>query len=87
MRLLLLLPCCRVQALDVQASVVAAYGLSGCGSQALEHKLSSCGPQALLLHSMWDLPGSGIELVLLALQGGFSTTEPQGKPPSYLVSM
>ena len=28
------------------ASVVAAHGLSGCGAQALEHRLNSCGAQA-----------------------------------------
>ena len=31
-------------------------------------------------HSMWDLPGPGIELVSPALQGGFLTTGPPGKP-------
>ena len=30
----------------VQASVVAAQGLSSCGSWALEHRLNSCGAQA-----------------------------------------
>ena len=34
-----------------------------------------------MLHSTWDLPGSGIEAVSPALAGGFFTTEPQGKPP------
>ena len=29
-----------------QASVVAALGLSGCGSWALEHRLNSCGARA-----------------------------------------
>ena len=29
---------------------------------------------------MWDLPGPGIEPVSPALTGGFSTTEPPGKP-------
>ena len=29
---------------------------------------------------MWDLPGSGIELVSPALAGGFITTEPPGSP-------
>ena len=29
-----------------QASVAAACGLSSCGSQALEHRLNSCGTQA-----------------------------------------
>ena len=28
---------------------------------------------------MWDLPGPGIELLPLALQGGFLTTGPPGK--------
>ena len=30
---------------------------------------------------MWVLPGSGIEPMLLALEGTFFTTEPPGKPP------
>ena len=30
----------------VKASVVAAQGLSSCGSWALEHRLNSCGAQA-----------------------------------------
>ena len=30
---------------------------------------------------MWDLPGPGIELVSLALAGGFLTTVPPGKSP------
>ena len=34
---------CRAQALGAPASVVAARGLRGCGSQALEHGLNSCG--------------------------------------------
>ena len=29
-----------------RASVVVAHGLSRCGSQALEHRLTSCGAQA-----------------------------------------
>ena len=48
-------------------------------SQALEHRLSSCGAQAQLLRGMWDLPRPGIELVSPALAGGFLTTVPQGK--------
>ena len=45
-------------------SLVAAHGLQAsgrrqCCTQALE--LRSCGIWALLLHSMWDLPGSGIK--------------------------
>ena len=53
---------------------------SRCGSQALEHKLNSCGARALLLHGMWDLLGPGIELVSPALAGGFFTTESLVKP-------
>ena len=44
-------------------------GLSICGSQALEHRLSNCGTQAQLLCCMWDLPGSEIKPVSLALAG------------------
>ena len=57
-------------------------GFSSCGSRALEHRLSSCGTWAQLLHSMWDLPGPGLEPVSLALAGGFLTTAPPGKPNS-----
>ena len=32
--------------LGVRASVVVAHGLSSCGSQALERRLSSCGAWA-----------------------------------------
>ena len=60
--------CCGARALGVWASVVAAHGLSSCGSWAQ------------LLLSMWDLPGSGLESVSPALAGGFLTTAPPGKP-------
>ena len=38
--------CCGAWALGTWVSVVAARGLSSCGSRALEHRLSSCGAQA-----------------------------------------
>ena len=38
--------CCGAQALGMRASVVVAHGLSSCGSQALEGRLSSCGTWA-----------------------------------------
>ena len=38
--------CCRAQALGVQASIVTAHGLSSYGSQALGHRLNSCGAWA-----------------------------------------
>ena len=37
---------CGARALGMQASVIVARGLSSCGLQALEHRLSSCGTQA-----------------------------------------
>ena len=38
--------------------------------------------RALLLGGMWDLPGSGIELVCLSLQGEFLITGPLETPES-----
>ena len=37
---------CGAQALGTRASVVAACGLSSCGSWALERRFSSCGARA-----------------------------------------
>ena len=60
-------------------------GFSSCDSWALEHRLSSCGARALLLRSMWDLPGPGLQPVSPALAGGFLTTAPPGKSlPGFL---
>ena len=50
-----------------QASVLAAYGLRG------------CSVWAYLLHGMWDLPRSGIELMSPALAGRSFPTAPPGK--------
>ena len=50
------------------------------GSWALEHSLSSCGTQAYLLLSMWNLLGPGIEPMSPTLAGRFFATEPSGKP-------
>ena len=58
-------------------------GFSSCGSQALEHRLSSCDAQASLLCSMWYLPRPGLEPMSPALAGRFSTTAPPGKPLVY----
>ena len=77
---------CRAQALGASASVVAARGLSCCGARAVEHRLSSCGAQASLLHGMWDLPGPGLEPVSPALAGRFLTTVPPGKPRRRLLT-
>ena len=71
--------CWGAQALGTWASVVVAHGLSSCGSQALECRLSSCGARAQLLRGMWDLPRPGIEPLSPALAGGFLSTAPPGK--------
>ena len=47
------LSCHGARALGTWATVVVARGLSSYGSQALEHRLSSCGARAQLLHGMW----------------------------------
>ena len=59
--------------LTITASLVAEHRLQ-------MRRLSNCGSQAQLLRGMWDLPGSGLELVCPALAGRFSTTAPPGKP-------
>ena len=38
--------CCGAQALGTRAAVVAAHGLSSCGSRAQERSLGSCGAWA-----------------------------------------
>ena len=52
-------------------SVVRVPGLSSTGSVVVVQALP---------HSMWDLPGSGIQPMSPALAGGFFTTESPGKP-------
>ena len=54
-------------------------GFSSCGSWALEHRFSSCGARAQLLHGTWDPPGPGLEPVSPALAGGVLTTAPPGR--------
>ena len=76
--------CCGAWAVGMRASVVVAYELSNCGSRVPERRLSSCGAQAQLLRSMWDLPGPGLEPVSPALAGGFLTTAPPGKPHIFI---
>ena len=59
--------------LTIMASLVTELRLQ-------TRRLSSCGSQAQLLRSMWDLPRPGFEPVFPALAGRFSTTAPPGKP-------
>ena len=55
-------------------------GFSSCGSQALEHRLSCCGAQALLLKGIEGSLRPGIKLLSPALAGRFFTTKHQGSP-------
>ena len=71
---------CSAQALGARASVAAARGSVAAAQWALEHRLSSCDAQALLLRGMWHLPRSAIEPMSPSLSGGFFTTEPSGMP-------
>ena len=54
---------CSTPALGTKASVAAAHGLGNCGLWAPEHRLSSCGSQAWLVHGIWSLPRAGIDHV------------------------
>ena len=58
--------------------------LQSTGSRHASFRSCSVGSvvvaHGLLLLSMWDLPRPGKELVYFALQGGFLTTGPPGKP-------
>ena len=54
-------------------------GFRSCVSQALEHRLSSCGAWTLLVCGRWDPPRPGIEPVFPALAGGFFITGPLKK--------
>ena len=64
----------------LQSTALGHKGFSSCGSWALKHRLSGWDAQDRLLCSMWDLPGPGTESISPALQGGFLTTGPPGKP-------
>ena len=61
------------------ASAAATHGLRSRGSRAPEHRLSSRGAGAQLLHSSWDVPGPEIEPTSPALAGRLFTTDPPGK--------
>ena len=62
------------------AGALGLRGFCSYSSQALEHSLSSYGAWALLVHGMWDPPGSGIEPMSPVLAGRFFTTGPLGEP-------
>ena len=58
--------------------------LSHRGTWALGLRLSSCGMQAWLLRSMWDLPGAGIEPVSPVLAGGFLPWTTREAPQQFI---
>ena len=67
--------------LVVVSGLIIAVTAVCCGARALGHavvacRLSSCGAWALLLRSMWDLPGPENE----PMSPSWLTTEPPGKP-------
>ena len=66
--------------------MAAAPGLSGYGSRALEHRLSSYWAQGLLAPRHLNLPRLGIESASPALAGGFFATVPPGKSVDSLIS-
>ena len=70
---------CGVRASHCGGFPCGALALGVQGAVAVARGLRSCGAQALLLCSVRDLPGPGIELVSPALQGRFLTTGPPGK--------
>ena len=63
-----------------QLLLLQSKGSRAWGLQELCAWLSSWGTWALLLHSIWNLPGPGTKLVSPALAGRFLTTRPPGKP-------
>ena len=65
--------------------VAAAHGLSSCRSQALKHRLHSCGTWSQLLLNVWNLPRPRIEPMFLALADGFLSTLPPRKSSSYIL--
>ena len=61
---------------DAQASHCGGFS---CVAWSLEPRQSSCGAQAQLPCSMWNLPGPGVNPMSSALAAGFLTTGPPGK--------
>ena len=59
----------------IAVASLVEHRLQGTLTQKLRHT-------PLLPHSMWNLPGSGIELMSPALAGGFLMTGPPRKPNS-----
>ena len=67
-------PCLQCLGTAVCSGVLASLALDH-----VEREPDGHGSRAQLSHSMWTLPGPGIEPTSPALAGGFLTTEPSGK--------
>ena len=76
------LPCRRAQALGTPASVNAAHRLSSYSSRALTRGLSSCGTQAQLPFSMWNLLDQVSSQCPLYWQADSYPLDHQGSPDS-----
>ena len=75
--------CCGARALGSQTSVVAAYGLNSCSSQALEHRLNSSVAQLSCSVASGILLGKGSNLCLLYWQADSSPLRHQGDPRAF----
>ena len=69
----------------LRAPVVASRKLSIGSSQALEHRLNSCGARAYLLLSMWDLLRPGIEPMSPALASRLFIPGPPEKTLKFIL--
>ena len=70
---------CGARALGMQASVVVAHGLQSSSSAVVAHRLGCSTACGILV------PQPGFQLVSLALQGRFLTTEPPRELPKPLI--
>ena len=73
--------------LRCRAQASHCHGFSCCGAQALRRRFSSCGTQAQLLHSTWNLPRPGIKPMSPALASGFLPNGPPGKSSDFIPFM
>ena len=80
--------CCCIWAFSSWSECACCGGFCCSGEQALGCMgFSSCGTQALLPQSMWNLPGPGIAPVSPALVSGFFSTGPPGKSCLYILEI
>ena len=78
--------CWAAQALGHAGIRICSGGLGQLWFRGSERRLSSCGTQAVLFHSMWNLPRPETELMSPMLAGRVFATEPTGKPWCLLIN-